>query len=469
MLTRAQAARQRRELWRDIGREERRQAREKIARLRAAVRESRARRTVALREAKAQCRADRLAARQRAQELRARIASELGQRIAAERGAALEECARQAQRARAIPDDVERARAELAAERQHKETLRDIQRRGEADFAQAVRAVETDADVHAQIAPPLRPLFDQVKDRIEALPDASRTEAFLKHAADRPDDVLAAMEHPAELELRARQEEHAAAVREYEQRKAARAQRMRSRAARLRGEAEGAERRTRQLSDAIPLGQPILVGHHSEKRHRRDIRRIEEGLRKSFQLRDEAKALERRASAAETNRAISSDDPDAVAKLRAKLEELESSRARMVAANRAVRSRDPRAALASLGFAPKEIDDLLTPDFAGRKGFPGYALQNAAGEARRLRQRIEDLTERARRAPPSPMELGGARVDEAHNRVRIFFPDKPADALRRALRGAGFRFSRTAGAWQRHASPQAWFQARRILTAGGTP
>lgn len=38
--------------------------------------------------------------------------------------------------------------------------------------------------------------------------------------------------------------------------------------------------RARQISSHIPLGQPILVGHHSERQHRRDIARIENGMQK---------------------------------------------------------------------------------------------------------------------------------------------------------------------------------------------
>lgn len=36
------------------------------------------------------------------------------------------------------------------------------------------------------------------------------------------------------------------------------------------------------ISEHIPFGQPILVGHHSEKRHRRDISRINSNMQKSI-------------------------------------------------------------------------------------------------------------------------------------------------------------------------------------------
>lgn len=38
------------------------------------------------------------------------------------------------------------------------------------------------------------------------------------------------------------------------------------------------------IADGIPLGQPILVGHHSERRARKDAERIENGMRKAVKM-----------------------------------------------------------------------------------------------------------------------------------------------------------------------------------------
>jgi hypothetical protein len=38
------------------------------------------------------------------------------------------------------------------------------------------------------------------------------------------------------------------------------------------------------ITDNIPLGQPILVGHHSEKKARKDAQRIENGMRKALKM-----------------------------------------------------------------------------------------------------------------------------------------------------------------------------------------
>lgn len=53
-----------------------------------------------------------------------------------------------------------------------------------------------------------------------------------------------------------------------------------------------------RIADGIPLGQPILVGHHSERRARRDAEKIENGMRKAVQLWETAGYWKHRAAAA---------------------------------------------------------------------------------------------------------------------------------------------------------------------------
>lgn len=70
----------------------------------------------------------------------------------------------------------------------------------------------------------------------------------------------------------------------------ARVERKLTRAERYEGYAENATARSEtrlnaasSIADAIPLGQPILVGHHSERRHRRDLDRIDTNMRKGIE------------------------------------------------------------------------------------------------------------------------------------------------------------------------------------------
>ncbi len=142
----------------------------------------------------------------------------------------------------------------------------------------------------------------------------------------------------------------------------------------------------------IPPGQPILVGHHSENRHRRDLDKIDRNMRKSVEADEKADYYAARAEAAASNTAISSDDPEAVEKLQAKLEGLQAEQAMMKAINAYYRKHK------TLDGCPE-----LTPEV--RQGiekswsmgwyvgipFPSYALSNNNAEINRTKKRLEAL------------------------------------------------------------------------------
>lgn len=53
------------------------------------------------------------------------------------------------------------------------------------------------------------------------------------------------------------------------------------------------------ITDGIPMGQPILVGHHSERGHRRALKTADAHMRKSLEVEREAKSAAQRAATAE--------------------------------------------------------------------------------------------------------------------------------------------------------------------------
>ena len=63
-------------------------------------------------------------------------------------------------------------------------------------------------------------------------------------------------------------------------------------------DAEAAQKAVAAIADNIPFGQPILVGHHSERRHRKDIERMDNGMRRAVKMWDTAKYWTDRAEAA---------------------------------------------------------------------------------------------------------------------------------------------------------------------------
>ena len=250
---------------------------------------------------------------------------------------------------------------------------------------------------------------------------------------------------------------------DYEERRAARIERQKARAERLHRVAESRHARAREIGSHIPMGQPILLNHHSEKRHRADIRRIDANMRASIEAAEGAKVAERRARSAERNRSISSDDPEAVRRLKEKLVELERTQERMKAGNKALRAGKSDADIAKAAGVPVEkVYKLREKDFAGRVGFPDFAIKNNSAEIRRVKQRIEELQKQATTPARATERVGDVELREEDNRVKLIFPGKPSDAVRAELKGAGFHWSPSAGAWQRLASNQAWYHARRI-------
>ena len=172
------------------------------------------------------------------------------------------------------------------------------------------------------------------------------------------------------------------------------------------------------LSKQIPLGQPILVGHHSEKHHRRHLRRVNTSLRKGV---EHAEMAEHHSQAARTiqkqlDNSIYSDDVDATERLQEKLNGLEVQRDRIKKINAWFRKNAKAHGLTSLSlpwddkseetagkvnsillaaekvfsFSNKEGKDLASAySFNNRIGFPPYVLSNLSGNIKRTKDRLK--------------------------------------------------------------------------------
>lgn len=84
---------------------------------------------------------------------------------------------------------------------------------------------------------------------------------------------------------------------DHRERASARAGGLDAKADRLAAASDARYEAAHAIADMIPLGQPVLVGHHSERRHRRDLARMESGFQASFELATEAQETARRADA----------------------------------------------------------------------------------------------------------------------------------------------------------------------------
>lgn len=226
----------------------------------------------------------------------------------------------------------------------------------------------------------------------------------------------------------------------------------------------------RSMAEVIPFGQPILVGHHSERGDRAYRSRIQRRFEKSFELADKAAYYARRAESARLNSNISSDDPEAIFKIEEKIARLEKFQDIMKKVNVLIRKfnfdyeiingrsaliqnekvQECIKAIIEAGLLKENTAiEIVKPDFCGRVGFASYSLTNNNANISRLKKRIEELTAK-RGQETSEQEIDGVKVvkNVEENRLQMFFDGKPSEEKRKQLKSYGFRWSPSNGCWQ---------------------
>lgn len=272
----------------------------------------------------------------------------------------------------------------------------------------------------------------------------------------------------------------------FEAKQEARRARLEAAADRAEARADAAYKRA-DMSEAatgIPFGQPILVGHHSEARHRRTIEKARRAMEATIAESKRADELRARAEAVGTA-GVSSDDPKAIAKLTAQLEKAERNQEQMKAANKIIRKWSAKgvthettgpdfdslaAELAAIGpaFTPANVRGLITPSM-GCIGFASFSLTNNNANIARLKKRIAALAASATRETKRHDFQGVCEVIEnaEANRVQIIFPGKPDADTRATLKSHGFRWAPSENAWQRQLNNAGIYATRRVLAALG--
>ena len=162
---------------------------------------------------------------------------------------------------------------------------------------------------------------------------------------------------------------------------------------------------------------------------------------------------------------ISADDPDAVGKLREKLENLEELQETMKFVNDYYRKNGTldRCPFLTHTQIQKLKSDMESDWHYGTAPYLPWQLSNNSAEIRRVKKRIEEL-ERKADTDYTGWEFGGGyvEVNREDNRLRIFFEEKPGEAARSELKNNGFKWSPKAGAWQRQITANAFHAADRI-------
>ncbi|MFI8769583.1 DUF3560 domain-containing protein [Streptomyces sp. NPDC053792] len=125
---------------------------------------------------------------------------------------------------------------------------------------------------------------DKAADRLtlNAVAEALRAAGHAVHVTVREDIARSFSEAEADREARA----------------ADRAERFSDRAGRAAGASKVAFAEARRIGSAIPFGQPVLVDHYSAPRHRRDLARIDNNMRKGIEQGNRAEHYAGRADAA---------------------------------------------------------------------------------------------------------------------------------------------------------------------------
>lgn len=143
---------------------------------------------------------------------------------------------------------------------------------------------------------------------------------------------------------------------------------------------------------------------------------------------------------------ISADDDRAVEKLEAKLAGLEAMQEEMKTVNAYYRKH--KTLEGCPGLSSEDIGKLqssMASDW--RKDpvpYPSYLLTNNNANIRRTRQRIDDLKNQSEYVGWA-FPGGEAKINEAENRLQLFFEEKPSEEQRRELKSNGFKWAPSQG------------------------
>lgn len=219
-------------------------------------------------------------------------------------------------------------------------------------------------------------------------------------------------------------------------------------AAKRAAKANAAFKAAHAVADMIPLGQPILIGHHSEGRARADAKRIEARMAAGIESERMAVRHERKAKTIEARlkRTIFSDDADAADNLKKRIEDRERVIERMKFVNKA------HAKYLKTGVMPDGLSDAEAEKVRHYKPayswephpYPPYALTNLRNLISADKKRLVMIEQQAGRAAAASESETGVLI-EGGEFVRVTFAEKPAREVLTDLKAAGFRWS--GGGW----------------------
>jgi len=226
----------------------------------------------------------------------------------------------------------------------------------------------------------------------------------------------------------------------YEEKIAAKKERYEELAEKAEKKSDSLFETSRKRAEMIPFGQPILIGHHSEKRHRAFIDRNHNLMRQNIEESEKSKYYTHKAESVGTG-GISSDDPEAIIKLKEKLNKLESNRNEMKTINKEAKKK------------------------GNEKPYENYIFSNLSQNIRSVKLRIEQLNKLKSQPEHKPIQGNGWKMkeDKEENRILFLFDGKPDENIRTELKSRGFKWSPYRGAWTRKLTPNARYSTKFVI------
>ena len=249
---------------------------------------------------------------------------------------------------------------------------------------------------------------------------------------------------------------------DYEERKQARIDRLENAVVNARQGANAAAKRSSDLVKDIPLGQPNIRGALTGV-----MNKSRNAISASCKLSDKADYLEAKLTAAENNKAISSDDPNCIEKLTEKVKALKAEQEYAKALNAHYRKHGTCKGFRDLTNEQAEQKDKRIKESYSfqQQPYPSYSLTNLNARIKAAQERID----RIKRVEAMPDEVitydGFCEIESSSetNRVAITFYDRISDELVNTLKSWGFKWAYTEKKWQRLRSMQALRIAKQIV------
>jgi DNA repair exonuclease SbcCD ATPase subunit len=227
-----------------------------------------------------------------------------------------------------------------------------------------------------------------------------------------------------------------------------RRERLERKVERRREWADKAETRSTELSkqshdmmSVIPMGQPILVGHHSEKRDRNYRDRAWNKMGKAVEQGNLATHHTEKAAGleAQLENSIFSDDSDAVEAIEKRIAEREAERERMKLVNKLYRKGDAEG-LKALGIDLEALKLKLAAagSYWGKAPHLPYEMSNLGGRITADKKRLEVIKARRVRTERAEAAPNGVLITEHGEYSVVTFAEKPEREILQALRNAGF-------------------------------